>query len=273
MPVAWPQLKRAMNNGIVRQGRKELIKYSKLDEAQKINITASTGCRTMDGVPEYYGSRVRPPFNLIWHEFTIYHEKSPTLDGFALSQVADGEVLIVVGVNRKARRKHYKHEPLELAGAIRFNVSEFDEPYDKKTTSIRTQMWLNIPDAEEKDGVDALMEMADYVIWSWFMLECKNVILCESHPSNRKRKHYDDPMRIIYKELEIRMTNGKRYEASNMPTQTECCVPLHVRRGHFADYTQGKGLFGKYKVKVWIPGQMVGHKRHGTVTKSYVIGK
>jgi len=35
---------------------------------------------------------------------------------------------------------------------------------------------------------------------------------------------------------------------------------MHICRGHFADYTQGKGLFGKYHGKYWIPSTVRGTK-------------
>jgi hypothetical protein len=35
---------------------------------------------------------------------------------------------------------------------------------------------------------------------------------------------------------------------------------MHICRGHFADYTQGRGLFGKYHGKFWIPAIVRGTK-------------
>ena len=33
---------------------------------------------------------------------------------------------------------------------------------------------------------------------------------------------------------------------------------MHICRGHFADYREGRGLFGKYKVQVWMPATVRG---------------
>ena len=35
---------------------------------------------------------------------------------------------------------------------------------------------------------------------------------------------------------------------------------MHICRGHFADYTEGRGLFGKYHGKYWIPATVRGTK-------------
>jgi hypothetical protein len=35
---------------------------------------------------------------------------------------------------------------------------------------------------------------------------------------------------------------------------------MHICRGHFADYTQGRGLFGKYHGKFWMPSTVRGTK-------------
>lgn len=37
---------------------------------------------------------------------------------------------------------------------------------------------------------------------------------------------------------------------------------MHICRGHFRDYRQGAGLFGKYKQLVWTPSTIRGTKRH-----------
>jgi hypothetical protein len=38
---------------------------------------------------------------------------------------------------------------------------------------------------------------------------------------------------------------------------------MHICRGHFADYREGRGLFGKYKKLVWIPQTIKGTGRKG----------
>ena len=46
---------------------------------------------------------------------------------------------------------------------------------------------------------------------------------------------------------------------------------LSVCRGHFANYTEGKGLFGKYHGQFWIPQHVRGSANQGVVTKDYAV--
>jgi hypothetical protein len=51
--------------------------------------------------------------------------------------------------------------------------------------------------------------------------------------------------------------------------RTEIERALHIVRGHFADYTNGPGLFGKHKVEVFVPEHIRGDPRRGVVLADY----
>lgn len=51
----------------------------------------------------------------------------------------------------------------------------------------------------------------------------------------------------------------------------ETPMPLHQVRGHLADYTQGKGLFGKYNIRVWVPEHWRGDLEYGQIRKDYKL--
>lgn len=46
---------------------------------------------------------------------------------------------------------------------------------------------------------------------------------------------------------------------------------LHIVRGHFADYSNGKGLFGKYKGRYWVSAHLRGNPEVGVTEKDYDI--
>ena len=46
---------------------------------------------------------------------------------------------------------------------------------------------------------------------------------------------------------------------------------LHIVRGHFADYTQGAGLFGRIHGKFWMQAHIRGNPEHGVTEKDYEI--
>ena len=45
----------------------------------------------------------------------------------------------------------------------------------------------------------------------------------------------------------------------------------HICRGHFRDYRQGGGLFGKYNCVVWVPQHLKGDHKEGVVDKEYIV--
>jgi len=46
---------------------------------------------------------------------------------------------------------------------------------------------------------------------------------------------------------------------------------LHICRGHFKDFSHGRGLFGKYKGIYWYPSTVRGNKKYGEVIKDYKV--
>jgi hypothetical protein len=46
---------------------------------------------------------------------------------------------------------------------------------------------------------------------------------------------------------------------------------LHICRGHFADYTDGRGLFGRHHGMFWVPQHVKGDARTGSVIKDYDV--
>jgi hypothetical protein len=45
-------------------------------------------------------------------------------------------------------------------------------------------------------------------------------------------------------------------------------LPLHIIRGHIADFRNGAGLFGKYKMLVWMPMHFRGKQSAGAVSRT-----
>lgn len=46
---------------------------------------------------------------------------------------------------------------------------------------------------------------------------------------------------------------------------------LHIVRGHFADYSAGAGLFGKYKGRYWVSSHLRGNPEVGVTEKDYTV--
>ena len=95
-------------------------------------------------------------------------------------------------------------------------------------------------------------------------LHCKNVTLeqqvCPPKLAKRTReKHGYTP--VTYSTLVIEPLKAILRKEGRSDTEG-LAKALHICRGHFKDYRQGRGLFGKYKVLVWHDAVVRGTKHH-----------
>ena len=106
-------------------------------------------------------------------------------------------------------------------------------------------------------------------------LNCKNVLRVAVQPPeklNKARVRRGKLPLVSYYTLEITpMKEVLRIEGRS--EETGLRRAWHQCRGHFADYTQGKGLFGKYHGQFWVPMHMRGTHAAGEVIKDYAVNK
>lgn len=93
-------------------------------------------------------------------------------------------------------------------------------------------------------------------------LHCKNVAVIENRTPKPLAKKYHDRTGlwpIAYKTLVIEpLKQILRKEGRS--GEVGLAKSMHICRGHFADYTEGKGLFGRYHGKFWIPQTVRGSR-------------
>jgi hypothetical protein len=104
-------------------------------------------------------------------------------------------------------------------------------------------------------------------------LNCKNVTLREEAPpeklSRAHEKRHGKPL-TRYHVLDIEpMKQVLRTEGESEKTGLK--KALHICRGHFADYREGQGLFGKYHGRYWVPMHARGAIGEGVVAKDYAV--
>ncbi len=94
-------------------------------------------------------------------------------------------------------------------------------------------------------------------------LHCKNVTMVDhavDKPLAKKWAARHGGMRpTAYKTLVIEPLKAVLRKEGRAHEQG-LAKALHICRGHFSDYTQGRGLFGKYHGKFWIPSTVRGTK-------------
>lgn len=104
-------------------------------------------------------------------------------------------------------------------------------------------------------------------------LHCKNVQRVRVEGSvklNKARLRRGKKPLATYYTLEIDPMKKVLREEGQIATQG-LKRALHITRGHFADYTAGKGLFGKVHGTFWVPQHVKGSASHGIVEKDYAV--
>lgn len=128
----------------------------------------------------------------------------------------------------------------------------------------------------------AEQELSSLVVTIWMtfaFMHCKNVTLTEHNPKDIKFKK---PIRDSHGHLKKRISQTKYYTLDIEPMKRilksegnidEVGIQraLHICRGHFKDYSKGKGLFGKYKGLYWWGSTVRGSEEAGRIEKDYNI--
>lgn len=123
--------------------------------------------------------------------------------------------------------------------------------------------WMKeVPDLAQ--GFNVYMTWFGPALLAVAFLHCHNVKVVDNPVPPKLAKRYRErhegqepsPHKTLVIEplKEILRTQGRSNEVGLMRA-------LHICRGHFRDYTQGKGLFGKYRKWVWQPVTVRGKKR------------
>ena len=108
------------------------------------------------------------------------------------------------------------------------------------------------------------------------LLHCKNVHL-EDVPIDpavlRSRAKKGIP-KLVFKTLVVDpLRKQAKNEADNDPSgeQNHIKRAMHIARGHFKDYRDGPGLFGKYQGLFWWDMHVRGSSDAGTIVKNYRV--
>lgn len=88
----------------------------------------------------------------------------------------------------------------------------------------------------------------------------------ESKNSNRVYKVKNPINKYYTLEIKTKQISIPSFNASNGSNNS-----LHMCRGHFRNYKDGKGLFGKYHGVYWVEGHVRGDEENGKVEKDYKI--
>ncbi|MBA7516337.1 hypothetical protein ES705_08385 [subsurface metagenome] len=126
-------------------------------------------------------------------------------------------------------------------------------------------------------------EIKNVVHFSWMVLHvpflalsfmhCKNVILREGTYSPNLQKAREQRGKrpfITYRVIEVHPIR-KILESEGEAHKTGFKKALHICRGHFKDYMEGPGLFGKIHDIFWWDAHIRGDKKCGMALKDYEV--
>jgi len=119
----------------------------------------------------------------------------------------------------------------------------------------------------------AIQMMINPALLAISFMHCKNVTLVQQKTSARiarKARRHRGIIPVRYYILDIEpMKQVLRTEGASNKTGIKNA--LHICRGHFKDYSQGRGLFGKYRGMYWWSDQVRGNPSEGIVVKDYHV--
>jgi hypothetical protein len=133
-------------------------------------------------------------------------------------------------------------------------------PYDESDPSFPTEI-LNV--------------RMGWVLHTIARMNCANAKLMPIDNGRPQKNHRHDkrPPSSVWHEIQVTAAPTIRYGAAPGGEEGETHVRFHWVRGHYADYTKGRGLFGKESLRkvFWIPEHQAGKEELGTVVSSYQV--
>lgn len=111
-----------------------------------------------------------------------------------------------------------------------------------------------------------------WILHTFARLNCHNVVLEKRQGDVRKRRARKSPTAplTVWHEIVVRRGPELRYAPAAVDGEKQD-IRFHKVRGHYADYTKGKGLFGKWKVRIWVEEHAAGSRECGEVVASYTV--
>jgi hypothetical protein len=118
----------------------------------------------------------------------------------------------------------------------------------------------SVPEFGPAGVVDVFQCWMSPLKYTLAMLECKNVTSERVLPTRQQRRMYERRGEPIPNEHRIIVkVPGKGTHTLAGPRRPgEAQIPAHMVRGHFAEYTEERPLFGKYSGRFWIPAHVRG---------------
>lgn len=130
-----------------------------------------------------------------------------------------------------------------------------------------------LPKSKHKEFIDAAGSSLLPFAFAIQLLHCKNVETNAASIAQKvkeKREKRGVPS-VEYKILSVAPLRKAIQVEREAVSGTSVRKALHFARGHFKDFSQGKGLFGKHKGLYWWHDQVRGDVAQGVIDKDYRV--
>ena len=126
--------------------------------------------------------------------------------------------------------------------------------------------------AKRAELIEAMNKDVVFSLFAISVMNCQNIQVDEV-PARERIHHRGCRAGDRQYVLTVRpMAKQKQYESTGRPSQGKSSeMALHVRRGHFGDYTKGRGLFGRINGVFWFSDTTIGNQKNGIIKKDYKL--
>ncbi len=163
-----------------------------------------------------------------------------------------------------------------ILGVTEDGIIEVDHGKLRGLSALMSREWKSL-DVDVNKHQDRIIALKVWYLHPMLLalsfMHCKNVILMEHNPPykvQQKRIKQNKAPLTKYYTLDITRPRAILKSEGNID-EVGLQRALHICRGHFKDYSKGKGLFGKYKGLYWWDSQVRGTEEAGRIEKDYNI--
>jgi hypothetical protein len=133
------------------------------------------------------------------------------------------------------------------------------------------QLMADVSGWEHQEFWKARMKAYEgWLLHTFARLNCHNVQLVPAGGQAKIKPGNQHAPFSVWHEIVVTQTPVARSGGAG-ETDEKHEVRFHKVRGHYADYTKGKGLFGKWKVRIWVEEHAAGKEELGTVVSTYKV--
>ncbi len=266
MPV--PEIRRYLKNSLLKEVFTNPL----------IRVDSCARALEKKGEMDIRGTLGRPPFDSCTFTWT-----APTGEGEILTWLVP--LILIQSENKNTvvfEPCFYRHndENMTIDQSVYFpakmGVLGLDSEYKFMAQSfgiLGPGMIEDKDDIKDKELHALLYYAAQIIGFSLSLMNLKNIDLYENIvPEKVVKKRFKSGKHAYTKYYTLKIVTAHYNKGSvTSSRESQDLTAMHLMRGHFKDYSKGKGLFGKLKGMYWWTPTIRGSEKAGVVIKDYEV--